>query len=377
MGSYNSSSKNGDEFNNQTESSGLNKINSKYIIIKILENLNTVRALQIIKYNKKIIGKLNLDKNYFKDFSETKTTIEIGLILFKKKYGTFINYSDENISSYFHIFFNDIDVDRKRNYLNKNEQVENIKIKIDYFLESFSHLFENCTCIKSINFIKFHRTNVKDMNHMFSGCYSLKEINFLNFNTNNVTNMSNMFSLCSSLKTINLQNFKTDNVTNMSCMFSGCSDLEELDVKKLSTNNVTNMSSMFSGCSLLKELDLSNFKTEKVTLMGKMFYQCYKLEEINVSSFDTENVTDMSYMFSGCTSLMKLNLSNFKSDNVKNKSFMFSRCSSLIEINISKSKFYISSYDITTCKMFNRSNKELVEEIEQKYNNLNINNNDF
>ena len=65
-----------------------------------------------------------------------------------------------------------------------------IKIIIDYQVKSFKELFYKCECIESINFKKFYRNNINNMNHMFFGCILLKELNFNNFNTNNVTNMS-------------------------------------------------------------------------------------------------------------------------------------------------------------------------------------------
>ena len=198
MGSHNSSNKNDNKFNNEineTESNGLNKIKYKYVILKIFENLKEVKYLKIIKYNKKILRKLNIEKNYFKEFSETKTPIEIQLIPFKEKFGKFINHPDENDMKYFHIFFNDINIEKKRNYLYENENVKNIKIKIDYSFQNISGLFQDCLCIESINFIKFFRANIKDMSHMFSGCFSLKEINLSNFNTNNATSLRNMFSI--------------------------------------------------------------------------------------------------------------------------------------------------------------------------------------
>ena len=83
------------------------------------------------------------------------------------------------------------------NYINENEKIEIIKIKIDYQIKSLEKLFYNCKCIESIKFKKFHRNNLTDMSYMFSGCSSLKELNLNNFNTNNVTNMSDMFSGCS------------------------------------------------------------------------------------------------------------------------------------------------------------------------------------
>ena len=103
-----------------------------------------------------------------------------------------------------------------RNYLNENENIENIKIIIDYQIKSFDGLFVDCDYIEYIYFKKFYRNNITDMNGMFYGCSSLKELNLSNFNTNNVTNMGGMFHGCSSLKELNLSNFNINNVTYMS-----------------------------------------------------------------------------------------------------------------------------------------------------------------
>ena len=39
----------------------------------------------------------------------------------------------------------------------ENMQVKKIKLVIDYKVDSFENLFEDCSCIESINFKKFHR----------------------------------------------------------------------------------------------------------------------------------------------------------------------------------------------------------------------------
>ena len=57
------------------------KIRSKYILKKLFENLNEKKMLQIVKYNKIIQDKLNLDINNYMRYSQ----IEIELILSKKK----------------------------------------------------------------------------------------------------------------------------------------------------------------------------------------------------------------------------------------------------------------------------------------------------
>ena len=229
-----------------------------------------IKSLEIVKYNKILQKRLNLCLNDYKEYSQFYSPIVIELGLFDDKYDKFINIPN-NEKRYYHIYFDNANEEIKRNFLNQNEKIKMIKIIIDYQVNSFKGLFDNCQCINSINFKKFHRIN------MFSRCSSLQKINLSNFNTNNVTNMSYMFHDCSSLKEINLFNF--------------------------STNNVINMSYMFSKCSSLLELNLLNFNTINVKYMSEMFYGCKSLESIDLSSFNTNNVTNMSDMFSGCESL--------------------------------------------------------------------------
>ena len=81
--------------------------------------------------------------------------------------------------------------------MKERDRISKINITIDYQIESFYGLFDNCKCIESINFINFHRNNVINMGFMFYGCSSLKELNLSNFNTNNVNNMRGMFNGCS------------------------------------------------------------------------------------------------------------------------------------------------------------------------------------
>ena len=123
----------------------------------------------------------------------------------------------------YHIYFDNSKEEIKRNYLNDNENVKKIKIKIDYEIKSFKDLFYYIDCISSIYFKKFSRNNIIDMSGMFTHCISLKELNLSYFNTNNVTNMSLMFERCSSLKELNLSNFNTSNIKYMIGMFDRCS----------------------------------------------------------------------------------------------------------------------------------------------------------
>ena len=245
-------------------------IKSGLIFKKIFDNIKKVIKLNISKYNKSLQKKLNFEFKDFKDFSELYSTIDIELKLVDNGKGKFINFINRK-NEYYHIYFDNSKEEIKRNYLKDNEKIKNIKIQIDYQVESFIGLFDDCKCISSITFKKFHRININDMSCMFNGCTSLTEINFSNFNTENVKYMDDMFNGCTSLKELNLSNFDTRNVTNMSRMFYKCSALKELNLSSFNTNNVIGMSYMFSLCLSLKELNLSKFRFTNVTDRTGMF----------------------------------------------------------------------------------------------------------
>ena len=199
-----------------------NNLKSVFIVKIILSYIKRNKSLKIMKYNKYIQKRLDININDYKEYSQLYySSIEIELKLEYNKYGKFINISDEE-KEYYHIYFDNSNEEIKRNYLEKNEKVNSIKVIIDYQVTSFKGLSQWCFCIKSIFFNKFYRINIIDMSSMFYHCSSLKELNLSNFNTNNVTNMSEMFSKCGSLKELNLSNFNTVNVTTMTEMFRGC-----------------------------------------------------------------------------------------------------------------------------------------------------------
>ena len=213
----------------------IENIKSRYILSKIYDNIPKKKKLEIVKYNKKIQNRLNLDIKDYKEYSEIFSQIEIEIIPAKDEYGIFININ-KNDKLYYHIYFNNNKKEIKNKYEIEEEydEVEKIRIIIDYQVKSFEDLFKRCECIESINFKKFNRNNINNMYCMFFKCSSLKELNLNNFNTNKVNNMRFMFHGCSSLKEINLSNFNTDSVTNMRSMFYGCS--RDLQKKIISEN---------------------------------------------------------------------------------------------------------------------------------------------
>ena len=329
MNSRNNNSK--DKEMKQTKSNlVLEKIKSDYFLMKLLDIMKKNRMFEIVKYNKKLQKRLNLSINDYKEYFNEYTSIEIELrVKNDRDYeNKFINIPYRN-EKHYHIYFDNSSEEINRNYLEKDEKVETIKIIIDNPITSFRRLFYECGFVVSVFFKKFNRKNITDMSDMFSFgiISSIKKLDLSNFKTDNVKNMSGMFNGCYFLEELDLSNFNTNNVTNMSGMFKGCQQLKELNISNFKTNNVTNMSSMFFLCHSLEGLDLSNFNTNNVTNMKEMFYGCSSLEELDLSNFNTNKVTDMSCMFAGCSSLEELDISNFNTINVKKMKYMFSSCS--------------------------------------------------
>ena len=248
-------------------------LKSDYFLVKIFDNLLRKRSLEIVKFNKYMKERMNMFIKDYKEYAEKFSSIELEIKLVKKNYGNFINYDIKN-EQYYHIYFDNNEEETGRSFLIENEDINSIKIIIDYQVESFKELFIYCECIESIYFKKFFRNNIINMCSMFCGCSSLKELNLYYFNTENVTDMSVMFCDCSSLKELNLSNFNTNNVTRMDNMFNKCSSLEEINLSNFNTDKVTKMSWMFNECSSLKKLDISNFNTNNVVHINKMFNGC-------------------------------------------------------------------------------------------------------
>ena len=190
-------------------------IKSKYILKKIFSLPKITRSLNIIRYNKSIQERCDINLNtYIKVFKEINK-IEIKIkptnhfsYYNKDKKKIFINIENPEYAKYCHIYFNNNDEEIKRNYYTKNDNVSSIKIILDYNFTSLHKLFERCICIEKIAFIKC-RKNITDMSYMFFQCTSLKEIKFINFNTENVTDMSFFFFFFLLLKKLDLSCFNT------------------------------------------------------------------------------------------------------------------------------------------------------------------------
>ena len=138
----------------------LKHIKSKYILKHVADCIKKNKFLKIIKYNKLIQKKLDIDLYDYKNYYEE---IEIELIPIMKEFQNFFINIREGIWHYYHIYFNDNEKEIKRNYFTKKDNVSKIKIIIDNEIKSFKKLFYNCKCISKIKFIKFIRNDIIDI----------------------------------------------------------------------------------------------------------------------------------------------------------------------------------------------------------------------
>ena len=127
----------------------LNNLKSDYFIQKLFYYIYKRKSLEIIKYNKSIQKKMNININNYKEYSEIYSAIEIEIKPIKNECGTFINVGEYE-KEYYHIYYNDNKKKEiKSTSLNEDDKVPKINIIIDYHATSFKGLFNECECIES------------------------------------------------------------------------------------------------------------------------------------------------------------------------------------------------------------------------------------
>ena len=203
------------------------KIRSDLLLKKMFSHVKERKKLQILRENKRIRYEINISIDDYKNFKK----IEIIIIPKKNIHDAFINIIEEEKSKY-HVYFND----KKEEEENKETKIstmdiEKIKIILDEGFMTFSELFSDCCC-KSIQFIKFNRTNIDNMYKMFYNCQA-KTINLSNWGIRNVKDMSYMFAECKCLKELYIYNINVENVTNMEYMFYDCNNLKTINLSNL------------------------------------------------------------------------------------------------------------------------------------------------
>ena len=112
-------------------------IKSKYIMKKIFQNLQEIKFLNFIRYNKTIKNRIDITLDDYKKYTNIKIKID------NTGCGWFINiYNDRKK---IHIYFNGNKKEIKKkskDYIESKEKVEEIKIIIDYGIKSLEVLFK-------------------------------------------------------------------------------------------------------------------------------------------------------------------------------------------------------------------------------------------
>ena len=271
----------------------LNLIVNPDVLNKIFNTLRLEVKYKIAKYNNHIKEMLNLNLNSYKEFIFKYTPI---IVIIKPKYDIttkVINITDDN-KNYIHIY-NINKEEIKTNYVSYEEHNWIDKIVIDYQIDNFSCLFQNCIDLDFINFVYFKRNNIKNMSHMFDNCRSLDVIEFTEFNSENVTDMSFMFRNCLAADLVYLKNLNTSKVINMSHMFDNCMVSKYFQLHVFDTTNVKDMSFMFYNCNEIQFIDLNMFKTDNVETTVKMFSKCRNLKFLYLPNFNVN--CNMANMF--------------------------------------------------------------------------------
>ena len=76
----------------------------------------------MIKYDKNLNVRLDININDYKECSEKYSSIEIEIKPVKNKYGKFINIGKKEDERYYHIHFDNSKEEIKRNCINENEK---------------------------------------------------------------------------------------------------------------------------------------------------------------------------------------------------------------------------------------------------------------
>ena len=152
----------------------LDNFHSKYIFNIVFNHIQLKNILELVRHSKKYQNKLLVDKNTYKNFFPIILEIIPTSILGRKN--TFIHYNyDELVIT---LIKNDGNQEKiKRNYILSEDHAEKIIIKFLNKKITLRNLFNNCSCIKEITFVKFVKDDISDMSYMFMNCENMENIN--------------------------------------------------------------------------------------------------------------------------------------------------------------------------------------------------------
>ena len=103
----------------------LKKIKSEFFIPIIFEHIEKVKLFKIIKINRNIQQKLDINLDTYKEYSVIHSTIELEIRPVPHSIGKFINIKKDE-ENYFHIYFNDNKEEIKRTELKNGDNISKI-----------------------------------------------------------------------------------------------------------------------------------------------------------------------------------------------------------------------------------------------------------
>ena len=148
MGANNSLDNKNWVFKKSKSKNKYDNLKNNYFLMELFGILPKKKSLEIIKYNKNIKERINININDYKECSGIYSSIELEIIPTKIHYGNFIKIKKDEEANY-HIFFNNNKKEIKRNIF---EKADKVKVIIDYKVKSFNGLFFYIDCIESVNF---------------------------------------------------------------------------------------------------------------------------------------------------------------------------------------------------------------------------------
>ena len=114
-------------------------IKSKYILKRIFKYLSDTKLLKIIKYNKVIQNKLDINIDDYKNIS--KIVIELEMLPWRDCFHRDFIYFENKNKDYFHIYLNYSEEETKNKYcFEPKEKDQPIKIIIDHQQDSLYRL---------------------------------------------------------------------------------------------------------------------------------------------------------------------------------------------------------------------------------------------
>ena len=218
----------------------LDKLKSKYILKKIFEMIKNKRKLNIIKYNKGILAKLNINKKDFETYINVKE--------FNNKYNTNIE---------------DIDI-KELNLSGKHIGNKGLKDLVKIKFKELNGLYLSNNEISDINILE--KINFKELNILDLGYNQISDINILekvNFKELKELNLSyNKISDINILEKVNFKKLKElnlclNNISNINILEKV--DFKELNILDLSDNRISDINVLEKvNFKKLKKLNLSN-----------------------------------------------------------------------------------------------------------------------